>query len=436
MLKEKSSPQSSVKQNTPKPVAASVSVAASHNPQRVDKEDIIQGELKLKNSDLLSNLDEKLVHLPMREKKKLEKLLKEFAILFPDTPGKTTAIMHDVDVSNASPCKQHPYRMNPSKLKNLSEEIEYMLHNDIIEPSSSEWSSPCVLVPKPDGSYRFCTDFRRLNAVTVTDSYPIPRIDDCIDRIGPAKFVSKLDLLKGYWQVPLTERARRLSAFVTPQGLYQYKVMPFGMKNAPATFHKLINQLLQNLDGCEGYIDDVIVYSDTWEEHMLRLRVLFTKLAAANLTVNLKKSEFGHARVTYLGYVVGQGQVKPVTSKVEAIHSFQVPANKKELMRFLGMARYYRKFCRNFSVVTAPLTNLLRKHQPYVWSPVCQQAFENVKAILYSDPILAAPDFGKQFKLVVDASDVGAGSVLHQEDSQGIDHPVCYFSAKFDEHIF
>ena len=140
---KKNSPQSSVKKNTPKPVAASVSVAASHNPQRVDKEDIIQGELKLKNSDLLSNLDEKLVHLPMREKKKLEKLLKEFAILFPDTPGKTTAIMHDVDVSNASPCKQHPYRMNPSKLKNLSEEIEYMLHNDIIEPSSSEWSSQC-----------------------------------------------------------------------------------------------------------------------------------------------------------------------------------------------------------------------------------------------------------------------------------------------------
>jgi len=192
------------------------------------------------------------------QEKELEKLLKEFAILFSDTPGKTTAIMHDVDVSNASPSKQHPYQMNPSKLKNLSEEIEYMLHNDIIEPSSSEWSSPCVLVPKPDGSYHFCTDLRRLNAVTVTDSYPIPRIDDCIDRIGPAKFVSKLDLLKGYWQVPLTERARRLSAFVTPQGLYQYKVMPFSMKNALATFQRLINQLLQNLDGCEGYIDDVI----------------------------------------------------------------------------------------------------------------------------------------------------------------------------------
>ena len=162
----------------------------------------------------------------------------------------------------------------------------------------------------------FAQTLEDLNAVTVTDSYPIPRMNDCIDRIGPAKFVGKLDLLKGHWQVPLTECAKQLSAFVTPQGLYQYKVMPFGMKNAPATFQRLINQLLQNLDGCEGYIDDVIAFSDTWEEHVVHFRAHFAKLAAANVTVNLKKSEFGHAHVTYLGYVVGQGQVKPEMSKV------------------------------------------------------------------------------------------------------------------------
>ena len=163
----------------------------------------------------------------------------------------------------------------------------------------------------------------------------------------------------------------------------------------------------------------------------LHLRTLFTTLAAANLMLNLKKSEFGHVHVTYLGYVVGQGQVRPVMSKVDAIQNFCVPVNKKELMRFLGMAGYYS---RNFSVVTAPLTNLLKKREPYVWSSVCQQAFERVKAILYSNPILVAPDFGKQFKLAVDASDVGAGSVLQQEDDQGIDYQVCYYSTKFDEH--
>ena len=165
-----------------------------------------------------------------------------------------------------------------------------MLENDIIEPSCSEWSSPCVLVPKPDKSYRFCTDFRKVNVVTKTDSYPIPRIDDCIDKIGHAKYVTKFDLLKGYWQVPLTERAKEVSAFVTPHGLYQYKVMPFGMKNSPATFQRLMNQVISDLDYCECYIDDVVIYSDTFEQHMKQIHQFFERVSMANLTVNLVKS--------------------------------------------------------------------------------------------------------------------------------------------------
>ena len=212
MLKKYYSPSvTSAKQHSTKPVAVSVGMESTV------KEDTIRGELGLTNSDVLSNLDEKLNHLPLNERKELVALLEEFKILFPDTPGRTTAIQHDVDVGDDTPCKQHPYRMNPSRLQHLTKEVEYMLHNGIIEPSSSEWSSPCVLVSKPDGSYRFYKDFRCFNAVTVTDSYPIPWIDDCIDRIGPAKFVSTLGLLKGYWQVPLTERAKKLSAFVTPR---------------------------------------------------------------------------------------------------------------------------------------------------------------------------------------------------------------------------
>ena len=169
-------------------------------------------------------------------------------------------MVHDVDVGETTPIKQHPYRVNPLKLKIIREEVAYMLDNDLIEISNSEWSSPCVLVPKPDGTYRFCTDFRRVNKVTKSDSYPIPRVDDCIDRIGNARYVTKFDLLKSYWQVPLKSRAKEVSAFVTPDGLYQYKVMPFGMKNAPATFQRLINEVLAGLDGCEACIDDVVVY--------------------------------------------------------------------------------------------------------------------------------------------------------------------------------
>jgi len=180
---------------------------------------------RLKNSEVLLNLEPKLIHLPIQEQKVLRELLREFAVLFPDIPGKTTVAVHDVEVGDSPPVKQHPYRVNPVKLKLIRQEVDYMLQNGIIEPSQSQWSSPCVLVPKADGTYRFCTDFCKVNSVTRTDSYPIPRVDDCIDKIGHAKYVSKFDLLKGYWQVPLSRRARELSAFVTPDGLFQYRVV-------------------------------------------------------------------------------------------------------------------------------------------------------------------------------------------------------------------
>ena len=182
----------------------------------------------------------------------------------------------------------------------MRDEIDYMLQNGIIEPSQSQWSSPCVLVPKSDGTYRFCTDFRKINGVSKTDSHPIPRVDDCIDRIGHAKYVSKFDLLKEYWQVPLTQRAQELLAFVTPDGLFQYRVMPFGMKNAPATFQQMMNSVICGLDGCDAYIDDLVLYSDSWEDHVQLLRKFFSRLRDAHLTVNLSKSEFCRARVVPL----------------------------------------------------------------------------------------------------------------------------------------
>ena len=162
----------------------------------------------------------KLSHLSQSQQQQVSSLILEFVDLFPDTPGRTPCVHHDVDVIDATPIKQHPYRVNPVKLKYLRKEVEYMLDNAIIEPSSSEWSSPCVLVPKGNGAYHFCTDFRKVNAVTKADSYPIPRVEDCIDHIGVAKFVSKFDLPKGYWQVPLTARAKEISAFVTPDGFF------------------------------------------------------------------------------------------------------------------------------------------------------------------------------------------------------------------------
>ncbi|MCU7801257.1 MAG: reverse transcriptase, partial [gamma proteobacterium symbiont of Lucinoma myriamae] len=399
---------------------------------QVDNSDLYSS--KLQNSDILHNLDQKLSHLSPSERQEITGLLYEYEHLFPDVPSRTDKIFHDVDVGDSTPVKQHPYRMNPFKQEYLKNEVQYLLENDFIEPSKSDWSSPCVLVPKPDKTYRMCTDYRKVNSVTKTDSYPIPRIDDCIDKIGSAKYVTKFDLLKGYWQVPLTERAKEVSAFVTPNGLYQYKVMPFGMKNSPATFQRLINTLTAGLDGCEAYIDDVIIYSDIWKEHIRQMREFFNRLSDAKLTVNLVKSEFCHARVTFLGHIVGQGQVKTIEAKVKAIFDFPVPTTRKELMRFLGMAGYYRKFCNNFSVLAAPLTNLLSKKSKFIWSEKCQESFDKVKAILQNSPVLSAPEFEKQFKLAVDASDIGAGAVLLQADKDNVDHPVCYFSKKFNKY--
>ena len=390
-----------------------------------------QQPIKLQNSQILNDLGTKLSHLPLVQRKELAEVITQYREVFPDVPSKTNLIEHDVDVGDSAPIKQLPYRVSPMKKELLDKEVQYMLKNDIIEESQSNWSSPCILVPKHDGGFRFCTDFRKVNDKTKSDSFPIPRIADCIDQIGNAKFVSTFDMLKGYWQVPLTQRAREISAFVTPSGLYQYKVMPFGMKNAPATFQRMVNKLVRDIDGCEGYIDDVVIFSDNWSDHIRQIERFFQIMREAKLTINLMKSEFGKATVKYLGHIVGQGQVRPLDAKIQTIVKYPIPTSRKELARFLGMAGYYRNFCLNFSEIAAPLTNLLSKKVKFVWTDDCQMAFDKVKLLLQKSPVLRSPDYEKPFKLIIDSSDVGTGSVLVQEASDGLDHPVSYFSKKF-----
>ena len=390
-----------------------------------------QQPIKLQNSQILNDLGTKLSHLPLVQRKELAEVITQYREVFPDVPSKTKLIEHDVDVGDSAPIKQHPYRVSPMKKELLDKEVQYMLKNDIIEESQSNWSSPCILVPKHDGGFRFCTDFRKVNDKTKSDSFPIPRIADCIDQIGNAKFVSTFDMLKGYWQVPLTQRAREISAFVTPSGLYQYKVMPFGMKNAPATFQRMVNKLVRDIDGCEGYIDDVVIFSDNWSDHIRQIERFFQIMREAKLTINLMKSEFGKATVKYLGHIVGQGQVRPLDAKIQTIVKYPIPTSRKELARFLGMAGYYRNFCLNFSDIAAPLTNLLSKKVKFVWTDDCQMVFDKVKLLLQKSPVLKSPDYEKPFKLIIDSSDVGTGSVLVQEASDGLDHPVSYFSKKF-----
>ena len=356
-----------------------------------------QQPIKLQNSQILNDLDTKLSHLPSVQRKELAEVISQHIKVFPDVPSKTNLIEHDVDVGDSAPIKQHPYRVSPMKKELLDKEVQYMLKNDIIEESQSNWSSPCILVPKHDSGFRFCTDFRKVNDKTKSDSFLIPRIADCIDQIGNAKFVSTFDMLKGYWQVPLTQRASEISAFVTPSGLYQYKVMPFGMKNAPATFQRMVNKLVRDIDGCEGYIDDVVIFSDNWSDHIRQIERFFQIMREAKLTINLMKSEFGKATVKYLGLIVGQGQVRPLDAKIQTIVKYPIPTSRKELARFLGMAGYYRNFCLNFSEIAAPLTNLLSKKVKFVWTDDCQLAFDKVKLLLQKSPVLKSPDYEKPF---------------------------------------
>nr|XP_033964458.1 uncharacterized protein LOC117465610 [Pseudochaenichthys georgianus] len=409
-------------------VGAGVTVEEEYSPD----DGLLRG--RLKNSESLANLGGMLGHLTEPRRTELVDLVKNYPCLFGDTPSRTHLIEHDIEVGDAKPVRQRFYRMSPDKREHLEAEVKYMLENNIAEPCASSWSSPCLLVTKPDGTFRPCTDLRKVNLVTKPDSFPLPRMEDCVDQVGSAKFVSKFDLLKGYWQVPLTARAREIASFITSSGLYSYTVMPFGLRNAPATFQRLMNQVVSGLAGCAVYLDDVVVYSDTWEEHLQHINALFERLAWACLTVNLAKCEFAKATVTYLGKVVGQGQVKPVRAKVLAIDRFPVPTTRKELSRFLGMVGYYRGFCQNFSTVVAPLTSLLSPKVKFEWSPQCQQAFEAAKTVLCSAPVLAAPQMDQPFILHVDASKVGAGAVLAQVDESGSECPVSFFSKKCNSH--
>lgn len=220
-------------------------------------------------------------HLTQYQREAVVSLIQCHVSLFSDVPTRTHIVTHNIDVGDSPPIKQHPYRVSPDKRHWLQKQVNYMLQHGTAESSSS---SPCLLAIKSDGSDRFCTDYRRVNTVAKPDCYPLPRIEDCVDNVGSANFVTKLDLLKGYYQVPLTPRAKEISAFVTPDIFLQYTGMPFAMRNAPATFQRLVNTVFSGVVGCEAYLDDIVIYPKSWEEHVRQLLAVFERLAEANLS--------------------------------------------------------------------------------------------------------------------------------------------------------
>ncbi len=385
------------------------------------------------NTYIIQHLDDQLRHLSSSRALDISRLISQYDV-FGDHPKICNVLRHDVKVLPGTfPIKQSPYRVNPRKREQMQEEVQYLLEQGLAIPSSSPWASPCLLVPKEDGQLRFCTDYRRVNAVTIPDAYPLPRVDDLIDEVGQAKFVTKLDLLKGYYQIALTERAQIVSAFITPFGPFQYVVAPFGMRNCPATFQRAMKKIMQGLKGVLVYLDDILIFSHDWDDHLYQIQNVLSRLQEANLTVKLAKSTFGAATVSYLGHQIGQGSVRPKTANVDAVLKYPTPTTRRELRRFLGMAGFYLRFCPNFADAAGPLTRLTSGNVAYEWTPACQHAFNQLKNLLAREPVLRAADFSKPFIIHTDASDHASGAALLQE-SDGIFHPVAYHSEKFNIH--
>lgn len=393
-------------------------------------------EVHMNNLEYFENLDSlRPENLEDEKWEDFKAMLSDFPCVFSNVPSVTHLAVHDIDVGNSTPIKQQPYRTHPEKQKLIRAEITKLLESGILEKTNSPWSNPVLAIPKPDGSIRLVADMRKVNQCTVSDSYPIPRVDDLIDKVGCSKFLTKWDLRKGFWQVPLTERAKQICAIATPFGFYQFSVMVFGLKNAPASFQRLMNTVLEGLhEFAVCFIDDICVHSDDWQTHLEHNRIVLERLKQANLVVNLAKCEFTSSSIPYLGHVVGSGKVLPCDAKVRDMLLFPAPKNRKMVKQFLGAVGFYRKYIRNFSELALPLTELLKKNVRFHWSDKCESAFQHLKNVLSSQPVLAAPNFEVPFRLAVDSSDVGVGAVLSQIGESGIEKPISFFSKKLLSH--
>lgn len=335
-----------------------------------------------------------------------------------------------VIVTKAVPIKQRYYRVSPVIQKQIDNELEEMLKLGVIEKSNSPWASPIVLVKKKDGSYRFCVDYRKLNAVTEKDSYPLPNVSDTLDKLKDARYLSSLDIKSAYWQIPMAESSKQYTAFTVPnRGLFQFNRMPFGLHNSAATWQRLIDSVLgpELEPSVFVYLDDVVIITQTFEEHLTILEEVLRRLRVANLSVNWDKCQFCRAEMKYLGYVVDRRGLRVDPDKVKAMLELPAPKSVSEVRRVVGTFSWYRRFVPGFSSLAAPITALLKKSRKFEWSSECEASFIKLKEYLVGAPILSCPDYSLPFVVQTDASGYGIGAVLTQPRPEG-DAVVCFLS--------
>ena len=378
-------------------------------------------------------------HLDPESKEKLVNLLLKYSHVFSqseDDLGHTTTMKHHIILEDNIPVKQ-PYRpIPPSQIEEVRQHITDLLNTGVIEESQSPYASPIVLVKKKNGKIRMCCDYRLLNKKTRKNSFPLPRIEDSLDKLYGSKFFSCLDLKSAYNQVEVAEQDQHKTAFTTPFGLYQYTRMPFGLCNSPATFQNLMQTVFRN----EVYafllifLDDLLIYSQSIERHIAQLEIVFQRLSEHGLKIEPAKCKFFQDEVSYLGWRVNQHGIFSCPEKVKAVHDWPTPTSPAELRTFLGMVGYHRRGIKGFSEIASPLYELLNSYPPgrkkrrsnkvgilsqWNWLPIHQTAFENLKVKLTSAPVLAFPNFSQPFILEVDASHKGLGAVLMQEQDSG-----------------
>ncbi|KAL1933992.1 hypothetical protein VTP01DRAFT_8082 [Rhizomucor pusillus] len=326
---------------------------------------------------------------------------------------------HVIDTGDAKPISSPPFKMSPLELDEDRRQLDELLKRGLIRPSGSPWGAPVLFVKKKDGSMRMCIDYRALNKVSIRNQYPLPRIDECLERLQGAAYFRSLDLKPGYRQVRIRKEDVPKTAFNTRYDQFEFLVLPFGLTNAPPTFQSLMNKALGDcLDRFAlVYLDDILIFRKTEIEHKEHVRTVLQKLRDARLFANLKKCEFGKPEVQFLGFRVSKGGIRPAEDKIKAVQDWKTPTTVQEVRQFIGLAQHYRRFIPSFK-------------RPINWSDVCQASFDLIKSKLITATVLQAPDVSKPYRVKTDVSDVGIGAVLLQADDQGIWHPLAYESRK------
>ena len=345
--------------------------------------------------------------------------------------GKTSLYKHKIEtLPGAKPVRKQFYRTSPETSKEIRKHVDEMLEHGIVQPSNSEWHSPVVLVKKKNGQSRFACDYRALNKITVPMSFPLPHLETVFDSIGDAKaqYFTHVDFKSAFWQVEMSPCSRHKAAFITQDGVFEWKRMPFGLMNAPISFQTLMSGVLRELSfkSVLVYIDDVLIFSPDFDSHLRDLSLVFNKLRQAGLTLEPSKCHFAVKQLKFLGHVISKHGVEVDAEKTKIVSEFPVPKKQKQVRSFMGMANYYRRFIHNFAKISTPLYALLKKDTPFKWTEACQKSFDKLKAALLSAPILSYPDPVKHFVLTCDASDSAIGFYLSQVSTDNQEHVIAY----------